>query len=349
MRISDGVMVAVAAAALMAASLGLLWYEARRSSPEPARYVNYAYGFSLELPGEWAGQYYAREFEQGSRTEFWFRAPEATPEFMFEVGVLNDVSWQARYAQEPQRVRELGRRGSDVFYAHWAVSNPYQGETAVAYYRAMQLVPLALDSFRFSFLPHRERESAAAVACRDLPVFEDYPAGPAHAGVPAVVDFTSEPAAREFLTAITAAQAGGPNFAGHYAVASWACGTSCQQNAVVDAASGRIVAFNVGSEYGVDYRLDSRLLVVNPPERLAESRLPVPKPAESGYYEMTSLGELAEICAIPVPGLPTAGGNGTACIQVITPARNPETGEERDFPTPCDVPQGWEAARPEPL
>lgn len=29
------------------------------------------------------------------------------------------------------------------------------------------------------------------------------------------------------------------------------------------------------------------------------------------------------------------------CIQVITPARNPQTGEIRDFPTPCDVPEGW--------
>ena len=34
--------------------------------------------------------------------------------------------------------------------------------------------------------------------------------------------------------------------------------------------------------------------------------------------------------------------NGTACIQVITPARNPDTGEVVDFPTPCDVPEGWE-------
>ncbi len=29
------------------------------------------------------------------------------------------------------------------------------------------------------------------------------------------------------------------------------------------------------------------------------------------------------------------------CIQVITAAKNPETGECREFPTPCDVPEGW--------
>lgn len=30
------------------------------------------------------------------------------------------------------------------------------------------------------------------------------------------------------------------------------------------------------------------------------------------------------------------------CAQVITPALNPETGEITEFPTPCDVPKGWE-------
>jgi hypothetical protein len=32
------------------------------------------------------------------------------------------------------------------------------------------------------------------------------------------------------------------------------------------------------------------------------------------------------------------------CIQVVTTARNPQTGETRDFPTPCEVPEGWEMA-----
>lgn len=30
------------------------------------------------------------------------------------------------------------------------------------------------------------------------------------------------------------------------------------------------------------------------------------------------------------------------CAQVITPARNPETKNIVEFPTPCDVPEGWE-------
>jgi len=33
------------------------------------------------------------------------------------------------------------------------------------------------------------------------------------------------------------------------------------------------------------------------------------------------------------------------CIQVITPAKNPLTGECKEFPTPCDVPQGWQKVK----
>lgn len=38
--------------------------------------------------------------------------------------------------------------------------------------------------------------------------------------------------------------------------------------------------------------------------------------------------------------------DGQICIQVITRAKNPKTGEIKDFPTPCDVPEGWEVVSP---
>lgn len=33
---------------------------------------------------------------------------------------------------------------------------------------------------------------------------------------------------------------------------------------------------------------------------------------------------------------------GEYCAKVITPARNPETGDIQEFPTTCSVPEGWE-------
>lgn len=38
--------------------------------------------------------------------------------------------------------------------------------------------------------------------------------------------------------------------------------------------------------------------------------------------------------------------DGQMCAQVITSAKNPETGEVVEFPTPCDVPEGWEVQQP---
>ena len=37
--------------------------------------------------------------------------------------------------------------------------------------------------------------------------------------------------------------------------------------------------------------------------------------------------------------------NDNSCAQVITHAYNPQTGEEKDFSTPCDVPKGWVVGR----
>jgi len=42
------------------------------------------------------------------------------------------------------------------------------------------------------------------------------------------------------------------------------------------------------------------------------------------------------------PEYPLNQDEGTFCIQVITPAINPQTGETKEFPTPCEVPEGWE-------
>lgn len=49
----------------------------------------------------------------------------------------------------------------------------------------------------------------------------------------------------------------------------------------------------------------------------------------------------------PIPTEPGGGigdGAGPPCIQMITWGENPDTGAWRMFPTPCDVPEGWNSA-----
>jgi hypothetical protein len=45
---------------------------------------------------------------------------------------------------------------------------------------------------------------------------------------------------RSYRTSIRNASSKGPNFAGHYAVADWGCGTGCRQFAIVDLHTGRV-------------------------------------------------------------------------------------------------------------
>jgi hypothetical protein len=105
------------------------------------------------------------------------------------------------------------------------------------------------------------------------PRFEDYPATVAHGLTPAAVDLASHATARRFRTMLTRGAAEGPNFAGRYTVVTWGCGTMCQQLMVVDAQSGRVFD-GLEASLGFEYRLESRLLVVNPAEAVRENPCP---------------------------------------------------------------------------
>jgi len=63
-------------------------------------------------------------------------------------------------------------------------------------------------------------------------------------GKPKSVDFSLIPEAKAFYTRITETVSSGPNFAGHYTVVYWGCGTDCYGYAIVDAATGKVVVYS---------------------------------------------------------------------------------------------------------
>ncbi len=87
-------------------------------------------------------------------------------------------------------------------------------------------------------------------------------------GKPALVNFDSLPDAKLFQTTISEQSLDGPNFAGHYTVATWGCGTECQGYAIIDAKTGDIVDYEPYLEYqvsyGLSFELDSNILTLNP-------------------------------------------------------------------------------------
>jgi len=106
--------------------------------------------------------------------------------------------------------------------------------------------------------------------CDQEPQFEKYTVPEIYRGKATAVDFSSYPEAEQFRTVIRTGVSKGPNFAGHYAVIEWGCGTSCQNHAIVDVESGKVIEFGLQSFYGVAHKLNSSLLIVNPAVNLPE-------------------------------------------------------------------------------
>jgi hypothetical protein len=99
------------------------------------------------------------------------------------------------------------------------------------------------------------------------PAFAEYPipSNEIYRDAPEAPDPSTNPMARRYRTAIEQGVRKGVNFAGHYVLVSWGCGTSCQQSAVVDAITGRVYP-GPESSYGYAFKTDSRLLITNPPD-----------------------------------------------------------------------------------
>ena len=105
---------------------------------------------------------------------------------------------------------------------------------------------------------------------KKAPQFSDYPVKDIYRGRPAAVKLTSHPLAWTFRTVLRDGAEKGPNFAGHFTVVLWGCGAGCQSFAIVEANSGKVIFMTSEKEkipeavVGLDYKIDSSLLVVNP-------------------------------------------------------------------------------------
>jgi hypothetical protein len=112
------------------------------------------------------------------------------------------------------------------------------------------------------------------------PRFDQFPARVERIANPAPVDLNSDPGAREFRTMLRRASRQGVDFAGHFKIATFGCGTSSICWGIVDERSGRVnfeepheIAFeHVGDQpkaapgttdlLGMRYRADSNLLIL---------------------------------------------------------------------------------------
>lgn len=104
-----------------------------------------------------------------------------------------------------------------------------------------------------------------------LPTYQNYPVTQIYQGKNANLNIASNPAAKQYQTQLQQAAQQKPNFAGHYIITSWGCGTFCSTIAIVDATNGQVYMPQFDKEFDSNHlvgrsyetpRVNSNLLIV---------------------------------------------------------------------------------------
>lgn len=96
------------------------------------------------------------------------------------------------------------------------------------------------------------------------PRFEDHLVKEQFKHKPTKVDLKSHPDARRYRTRLRQGAAQGPNFAGHYRVVLWGCGTACHVYAIIDLLTGKVFMFRDAATSGLMFRQNSKMLIIDP-------------------------------------------------------------------------------------
>ena len=135
---------------------------------------------------------------------------------------------------------------------------------------------------------------AVAASGQGVPKFNQYKATVEKPRI-TKIDFKKNADARTYRTRLTEALRGGVNFAGHYVIAGWGCGTGCTNAAIIDTWTGKIYwpeeFYNVDASYGngysdvqLDFRKASRMLIIHGRPGTAKESGPT-GPAGDHYFE----------------------------------------------------------------
>jgi len=159
--------------------------------------------------------------------------------------------------------------------------------------------------------------SAHAQGSKSPPGFGSYPAA-LPSGPPR--DIAAEPIlgsrkAKQYRSVIRAEFHRPANFAGHYRVAIWGCGTDCRDFAILDKKTGKVytmpgvdeIAGVIGNDdERIDFRPDSRLLVISGcfnDDCIPDNTRNNPKAGK--YHYLWNGKKLQWIHTSPLPGQPS--------------------------------------------
>lgn len=104
-----------------------------------------------------------------------------------------------------------------------------------------------------------------------MPSFEGYSVSIGWTGQAVTPDVHSNPEARRYRTSVRETVAEGPNFADHFALVWWGCGSPCVRFLIVDLSTGRTYSNGEQLVTRPMFRRDSRLIVEDPTGFMTDS------------------------------------------------------------------------------
>jgi hypothetical protein len=130
-------------------------------------------------------------------------------------------------------------------------------------------VKTAISAFVLLLMAASATAQESTTAIKGQPKFRQYPALADFKGTPAEPQLNTD-LEHHYRTQIRTQARRGPNFAGHFTVASWGCGSPCGKFVIIDARSGTIYDPDVpfgcfdtkGGGANLHFRLRSRLLMM---------------------------------------------------------------------------------------
>jgi hypothetical protein len=164
---------------------------------------------------------------------------------------------------------------ADNLKVHYTLNLMIQGPRLSNFFA----VAIALMALTVTAMAEESHWNDVTIVPADLtnpkaPRFADYAVAPAFLGVPRPVDLASHPEAKMWRTRIREGARNGPNFADHFTVVTWGCGTDCTGIAIVDSRNGAVffpkalgalhtvnIHDKVLEEGTLHFRRESRLLV----------------------------------------------------------------------------------------
>lgn len=132
--------------------------------------------------------------------------------------------------------------------------------------------------------------------------FAKFPVKNVFVGPHAKPNIGSSPDARRFRTRILRDYTGEPDFAGHFQVVSWGCGSNCHVFALVDTKTGKITFAPTSAALRAEYHLNSALFIIDPTTMVEDG--------DSAFYQTAyfvwdeSLGDFRECDSRAQQGAP---------------------------------------------